>query len=81
MIGVISTHSAAIAKHPVGNRRRQGVHLQLAYSPRTHHPVIRCPETGKVWSIGWDKLMDLAIEDGISTPIEEALEPASESLA
>lgn len=70
MIGSITTHSAAIAKRPIGTRRHQGTVLQLAVTPRSQSPVIRCPETGKVWSISWDALMDLAIQEGVSSDIE-----------
>lgn len=79
MIGAITTNSAAIVRRPVGNRRHQGIMLQLAINPRSQTPVIRCPESGKVWSISWDKLMDLAIGDGISTPVDEAVESVSEA--
>ncbi len=77
MIGSIATHSAAIVRRPIGTRRHQGLLLQLAVTPRALTPVIRCPETGKVWTVTWERLMDLAIEEGVSTAIEapsEAIE-------
>jgi hypothetical protein len=81
MIGAITTNSAAIVRRPIGNRRHQGVMLQLAINPRSQTPVIRCPESGKVWSIGWDSLMELALQDGVSTPIEDAFESVPEASA
>jgi hypothetical protein len=79
VIGSITSHSAAIVRRPIGTRRHQGMVLQLAVTPRGSAPVIRCPETGKVWSITWEALMDLAISEGVSTPIEEALETSLET--
>lgn len=81
MIGAIYAHSSAIVRRPMGSRRHQGALLQLAIQSRSNTPVIRCPETGKVWTISGEKLMDLAIADGVSTPVEEALEPALENEA
>lgn len=80
MIGSILTHCAAIVKRPIGSRRHQGSRFQLALTP-AKTPVIRCPETGKVWTITWDALMDLAISEGVSTPVEDALDPALEAEA
>jgi hypothetical protein len=79
LIGSITTHSAAIVRRPIGTRRHQGTVLQLAVTPRGSVPVIRCPETGKVWSVSWEALMDLAISEGISMPAEEALETSLET--
>lgn len=57
-----------IPRQAVGNTRRSGHHFQLSIRVAKKSPVIRCSETGRLWEITWDRLIDLAIAEGITHP-------------
>lgn len=52
----------------VGKSGTQGKVFRLSVGP-TGAPIIQSGQTGQFWMISWDRLVNLAIAEGIETPI------------
>lgn len=66
MTGTVHARSTVIPRCSPSKRRHQGVGFQVARHPSSGLPVIWCPETGRVWTVTWEELIDLAIGAGIT---------------
>jgi hypothetical protein len=64
--GTIEPKGRVIVRRSVGVRTASGFRFQCGTRPTPKTPIIRCVETGRMWTISWEQLIDLAIADGIT---------------
>lgn len=70
--GTIEPKGQVVVRRNTGKLTHQGVRYRLGIRPVQKTPVIQHSESGKMWHISWDRLLDLAIAEGIDMPFAEA---------
>lgn len=70
--GTILPRGHVIPRRSVSKMTLQGARYLLAIRSAQKTPVIQSVETGKMWHITWEALLDLAITEGIAEPFAEA---------
>lgn len=70
--GTILPRGHVVPRRSTGKMTLQGARYLLAIRPAQKTPVIQSVETGKMWHITWEALLDLAITEGIAEPFAEA---------
>ncbi|HOX52708.1 MAG TPA: hypothetical protein PKY05_14590, partial [Fibrobacteria bacterium] len=67
-----------VPRRSCGKLTHQGARYLLAIRPAQKTPVIQSAETGKMWTITWERLLELAIDEGIAEPFAESLDHEDE---
>ncbi len=76
--GSILPRGHVVPRRSCGKLTHQGARYLLAIRPAQKTPVIQSAETGKMWTITWERLLELAIDEGIAEPFAESLDHEDE---